>query len=331
VAEPNVSDGKWPSVLDDLFAQTVAVEYTSLTRSGIPITSPVTPYVGSNTTLDLSTGVTYPAKAERARKNPKVSLLFADPFGLEKSDSPVALVQGYAAVRDGDLQANTDRYTSESFTKLPDAMAHQPKLMLRRMTFYFVRIWVETTPIRIRWWPDRSLSVAPQEWTAPATLQIPESDPSPKGPVPPAWRGAPDQWRPLAQHAVPTLPLCDLTIVESDGFPLSIPVGAKALEGDAVTLEIGPGAPPLSSGPASLTLHGHPDSFTGQENHTFIGRFEAGEHGPRFVVDRALADWSLAGNFLARATAFLSAGKTLRKRVTTECARRDQRVPKIHL
>ncbi|MFZ0666436.1 MAG: hypothetical protein WAM97_11830 [Acidimicrobiales bacterium] len=328
--EPSEKPEKWPSVLEDLFAQTVAAEYTTLTRSGVPISAPVTPYIGPKGTLDLSTGVTYPAKAERARNNPKVSLLFADPFGLEKPDSPVALVQGYAAVRDADLQANTDRYTGESFIKLPDAMAHQPKFLLRRMTFYFVRIWVETTPVRIRWWPDRSLSVEPVEWSAPASLQIPVSDPAPKGPVPPAWRGAPDQWRPLAQRAL-TLPLCDLTTVDPDGFPVSIPVEAKALQGDAVSLAIGSGAPVLSTGPASLTLHGHPVRFTGQENHTFIGRFEATGPGPRFVVDRALADWSLPGNFLARATAFLSAGKSLRTRVKSECARRGQGVPKIHL
>jgi hypothetical protein len=321
----------WPPDLADLFEETIACEYSSLTKSRIPITVPVTPYVGSAGTLDISTGVTYPAKAERARNDPRVSLLFADPVGLTHAHAPVALVQGMAAVRDADLQANTDRYTRLSFSKLPDAMAHQPKALLRRMTFYFARIWVEVTPVRIRWWPDRSMSEPPEEWNAPPDLDIPKSDPPPAGAVPGSWRDAPADWRPLAEHALSALALADLSVVEPDGFPLTIPVRTGRLNGSAVAVEIGRGAPSISPGPACLVMHGHPDRFTGQENHTFVGRFTDDAAGPRFVFERALADWSLSGNFVNRSAAFLGAGKTLRTRVKSECARRGQAVPKVHL
>ena len=60
------------------------------------------------------------------------------------------LVQGHAAVRDADLQANTDRYARVSVEKLPASVEGQPKAILRRMVFYYARIWIEITPVRIQ-------------------------------------------------------------------------------------------------------------------------------------------------------------------------------------
>ena len=131
------------------------------------MTAPITPYLGPHQTIDLSTGLTYPAKAERARRNPRVCLLFADPLTEGRENAPVAIVQGHAAVRDADLQANTDRYVRDSTMKLPDATKGQPKFVLKRMAFYYARIWVEITPVRIRWWADRSLAGPGEEWRAP--------------------------------------------------------------------------------------------------------------------------------------------------------------------
>jgi hypothetical protein len=89
-----ISQPDWPADIDRLFSASITAEYSSLTRSGAPVTVPTTPYRGSHGTLDLSTGLTYPTKAERARRNPRVSLLFADPLGEGMEHAPVALVQG---------------------------------------------------------------------------------------------------------------------------------------------------------------------------------------------------------------------------------------------
>jgi len=58
----------WPTELLGVFEQAVTCQYASLTRTGTPVTVPTTPYVGALGTLDVSTGLTYPAKAERARR-----------------------------------------------------------------------------------------------------------------------------------------------------------------------------------------------------------------------------------------------------------------------
>ena len=59
----------WPADLLPVFERSITCEFASLTRQGTPITFPVTPYLGEDErTLDVSTGLTYPAKAERARR-----------------------------------------------------------------------------------------------------------------------------------------------------------------------------------------------------------------------------------------------------------------------
>ena len=171
----------WLEELLPLFERAITVEYASLTRAGTPVTYPVTPYVGEDgRTLDVSTGLTYPAKAERARRNPKVAILYSDPLGSGLDGAPVVLVQGMATVRDADLQANTDRYVRLAMAKLPDTYEGQPKFMLRTLAWYFARIWVQVTPTRILWWPEGRLDEPPREWTAPEGTGAPSS-PEPKG------------------------------------------------------------------------------------------------------------------------------------------------------
>jgi hypothetical protein len=329
VGSDDRSSEAWPAELTGIFEHAITCEYASLTRAGAPVTVPTTPYVGAGT-LDVSTGLTYPAKAERARRNPKVALLFADPIGAGSGETPVVLLQGHAAVRDADLQANTDRYVRLSMSKLPAASKGQPKAVLRRLAYYYARMWVEITPLRIRWWSDRDLAQEPQEWQS-ATPRLPASDPEPPGHQPPPWMSAPLRWREVAAQALADLPLADLTVVDRDGFPVCVPVTAGALAGEEVPLRVGPGAPELPAGAACLTVHGHDEHFTTQENHTLIGALVDSPDGPRLRLERALADWSLTGNRAQVAIGFLRKGRRLRPRLKAEAARRGQPVPEVRL
>jgi hypothetical protein len=322
----------WPSELDELFEKAVTAEYTSLTPSGRPVTAPVCPYVGeSRRTLDLSTGLAYPAKADRARGNPKVCLLYADPIGRRPGDLPVALVQGVGAVRDADLQANTDRYVRESALKYPATVKGVPNLMLGRLAYYFARIWVEVTPMRILWWPDRRLDAEASVWTAPPDTPRPPSDPTPTGAASPPWRRPAVDWRPVLDYALRRLTLADLSTAGADGYPVCVPVTPGPLEGDRLEVQVGDGAPPLLPGPACLTFHSHGEVFTGQENRSLVGRLVAGPQGHRFEIERALGDWSAGRNRPQVMLSFISQGPRLAPRLKAEAARRSQRVPKVRM
>ena len=320
----------WPAELVEVFERSVTVEFATLTRAGTPVTVPTTPYVGrSGATLDVSTGLTYPAKAERARRDPRVALLFADPIGSGLTRTPVALVQGLATVRDSDLQANTDRYVRCSTAKLPEATRGQPRAALRRMGWYYARIWVEVTPLHIQWWPDRDLKEPPQEWDALAGTAAPLSDPAPPGAQPRPWIVPPAAWRTVAEDALGRLPLHDLTVVGPNGFPLCLPTTGAELEGDGMRLRLGPGAPTLAAGPACLTLHAHPEQFTRQENRTLVGTVAPQGDVVHFQPERALGDWSLTGNQTRLVLGFLAKGRVLRKRLRAEATRRSQPVPRV--
>lgn len=320
----------WPTELSDLFERSVTAEFATLTRRGTPVTAPTTPYLGSTgTTLDISTGLTYPAKAERVRRDPRVCLLFADPIGTGMTDPPTVLVQGLATVRDSDLQANTDRYVRVSAEKLPEAAKGQPKFVLRRMGWYYARIWVEVTPIHIRWWTGRALEGEPQTWEAPAGAAAPLSDPAPTGSQPRPWRSQTQPWRQVAAEAISRLGLHDLTVADPNGFPLCLPLTSTELTTEGFRLRLGPGAPAKIAGPACLTMHTHGEAFTGQEDRSFVGTVMRAGAEHDFHVDRALADWSLGGGRAGVAAAFLGAGRHLAPRLRAEAKRRFQPVPTV--
>ena len=322
----------WPEVALPIFERAMTAEYTSLTRAATPITEPLTPYPGrSGRTLDVSTGLTYPAKAERARRNPRVCLLYADGVGSGLADPPVVLVQGLATVRDSDLQANTDRYVRLTLAKLSAAFDGMPSVVLRRLVWYFARIWIEITPVRIWWWDSKALDREPGEWVARRGTTAPPSDPAPPGRQPAPWLRAPADWRPAARHAAGRLEHRDMSWVGSDGFPLAVPVAVLGATERGFRLRLGCRLPAHPQGPACLTFHTHAPSFAQQENKTFLGEISTSGREAVFRVERLLADVSLTGNRLVRTLGFLATGRRLAPRLRPEAARRGQAVPSVHL
>lgn len=264
----------------------------------------------------------FPAKAEQARHNAKVGLLYADPIGEGMADAAVVLVQGHARVRDADVQANT--------AKFPAAVARVPGFVLARMGFYFERIWVEVTPVHTRWWASRELSETPREWVAPPETVFPSSDPAPRGQAPPPWRDAPPDWRPLLSRALAGSALVDLTVVEADGYPLCLPVQPGTLEGNRLSLSVGPGAPTMAAGPACLTVHSHGEVFTSQANLSLVGQFRP-DGGLAFEAERALGDWSVPANRLQAGLETMANRRKLSPRAAAEAARRGQPVPVVRV
>jgi hypothetical protein len=322
----------WPEELLPLFERAITVEYASLTRANTPVTYPLTPYIGEDgLTLDVSTGLTYPAKAERARRNPKVALLYSDPLGSGLDGAPLALVQGMATVRDSDLQANTDRYVRLSMAKLPGTYKGQPRFLLRSIAWYYARIWVQVTPMRVLWWPEGGLDEPPREWTAPEGTNAPPSDPAPPGKQPSAWTEQPSDWRAAAGQALRDLPSRDLTFVGKDGFPVCLPVTEISLEPEGVRLNVASFGDESPEGPACLSFHAHDESFSYQQNRVLVGQVAPKEDGTVILeVERLLGNWSISENKLSFMFDFMfRKGRQLRPRLKAESARRGQAVPKV--
>ncbi|GAA2904793.1 hypothetical protein GCM10010517_70900 [Streptosporangium fragile] len=297
-----------------VFERALVCAYTSLTRDERPITWPVTPYVGSRGTLDVTTGLAYPDKAERARRDPRVALLY--------TDGPVVLVQGRATVRDADLQANTDRYVRESLAKAPSALSRLPSFMFRRFTWYFARIYIEVTPERLIWWPDGDLTRQPRTWSCPATA--PASDRPPSGPRLPGRTIPPADWRPHARRARSLgTPIVSLM---SGGLPVVVPARAYTATPTGYELRL-PAGVKAADGPVCLTFHQHGPQMEWQENVVLLGTATGHDDHLTVTVERALTDWSLPAGRRRRNRSFFGHGKLLKPRLEAEAARRAQPVP----
>lgn len=325
----------WPAQIIGLFEHALTCSYASLTRAGNPITWPMTPYLHRDrSSIDVSTGVTYPAKAERARNNPRVALLFADHVGVNLVAPPIVLVHGLATVRDSDLQANTDRYVAEAMAKTPRAYRGYPWSRLMKMTWYWTRMWVEVTPVRMWWWPHGELDDEPHLWAAPDGPLMADSDPAPQGKAPPPWADVPEDWRPLAVYCLGRLEGVPHLTFARRGWPICVPVRRARAAPDGFYLRLNDGIPFDPEGPACLTWHTHAERFTGQENYAFVGTV-ARETDPkgttrwRFVVQRPLGEFILPGGRIRRTRKFLGYGKKLAPRLEAEVARRGQTVPVV--
>ncbi|MFI7027327.1 hypothetical protein ACIBK1_01305 [Microbispora rosea] len=316
----------WPAEILPVLEHTLTCEYASLTRTGAPITWPVAPYVAEDgRTVDVSTGLTYPSKAERARRDPRVALLFSDPTGSPVSGPPTVLVQGLATVRDADLQANTDLYLRRTLAKYPQSLARQPWFLVRRQVWYWARIWIEVTPLRVLWWPDGRLDAPPLRWEAAPEVTAPPSDPVPAGAGAPKWLEPPADWRPRADHAAG---LGDpvLTVVDEDGWPLPLRSSGATRVDDGFLVRIGPPGVP-ARGRACLTFHTHGADMSGQENVVLVGEATPLSDGVHVRVERALADFSLSGSRAGQVRKMVRTARALAPRLEREAARRGQPVP----
>lgn len=323
----------WPAPVIPIVARGLTCQFATLTREGRPVTWPMTPFVNDDRrSIDVSTGLTYPAKAERARRNSNVALLFSDAVGLTLEAPPTVLVLGAAAVRDSDLQANTDRYVARSFNKIPAAMRQAPWFVMRTQAWYWARIWIEVTPLRILWWQKGRLAEEPKIWCASDDVEIKASDPAPPGTSPGTWQHVEGHdWRGHAARAVGRIGNPTVTL-ESNGWPIPVPVSGLRAAPDGFVGRIPKLHPSVAGspeGPACISFQAHAEKFVGQDNAAFVGRVEADGDGFHFVVERRLGDFVLPGGPIRRTGHFLAYGRTLRRRLEGEARRRKQPVPDV--
>lgn len=306
-----------PLEVREVIRSQLVVQCATVTAAGVPIDTPTAVFTSVDlSTLDFTTGLAYPAKAERARKNPKVGLLFDS-----EADTPVVSVAGMAAVRDRQLQANLERYLAET-ALVSGKTAMSDWLISRQAVWYYARVFVCINPVHIRWWPNRAaMDELPHFWKSPTHSFQPASDPAPADPASaqPAWPQPP--WQELAGAALERHVPCHLTLLDAEGYPIPIGVReARACE-NGFRLSVPAGAP-WREGKATL-------SFQGRE--IFVGTAVAERAELHLRVARALPVFPLTADVSQVLQPRSEVRDALMQRLQLEAARRGQRIPSMPL
>ena len=303
--------GELPQPVIELLRSASVSQYVTISAAGFPIDTPVLFFPSDGLrTIDLATGLSYPAKAERARRNPKVGLLIEG-----CPDEPVIAIAGMAAVRDADLQRNVDRYLAEAAHALP----HNPDWSLaRQAVWYWTRILVEVTPVRVLWWDNLGrIDGPPHRWDAPTGMDHPASDPAPPGEAssPAKWDQPPFQ--DLARQALAKGGPGHLSVIDAEGFPVTVRPRSIVLVDDGFGLDLPHGLRWPWTGKACLT-------FGGVE--TFLG--EMGE-GNVLHVQRVLPVFPMTADMTQLWNPTEHTRDELMTRLVHETRRRDQPIPHI--
>lgn len=291
------------------FERFITTEFTTVDSRQQPITWPVTPYyTQGGATIDITTGLGYPKKADDARRNPRVALLFSDPTGSGVDAGTRVLVQGTAVVDEDDLAANRERYFAESGVKLPATKKmHPPKFLRGQLDWYYARIYVKVRPERVFVWPDGDPEVAPD--LLDSHLEEVRSGHVEEPPEPhAAATGGDVAWDSRITELGSRYDSGVLSWVGPDGFPISVRLPVT-LDTSArrIRLDTVPAGLPLTEGRACLTAHSHAPDFTWQENFQVRGDLVTEPAGDWSLVPHKLVGgFELPKSFIGRNRGFLS-------------------------
>ena len=298
-----------PQDVRDCFTRFITTEYTTIDARQQPIVWPVTPYYSDGAPcIDVTTGIGYPKKADDARRNAHVGLLFSDPTGSGIDSGVQVLVQGTAEVDERDVDANADRYFRESGEKLPATRKMHPPAPIRRMLrWYYARIYVHVRPERVLVWPDGDLAKPPEIHDA--RLEEVRSGHSEEPAEPHAEAaGGPVAWNPRMDELGSKHRTAVISWVGPDGFPLSVRLPVEVdRQARRVVLGAEPAGLPLAAGRACLVAHAHEPEFKGQENFQVRGDLVRGDGGWELIPNKLLGGMEVPQGFIGRNRAFVAA------------------------
>ena len=283
-----------PQEVRDAFERFVTCELTTVDAAKQPITWPVTPYYEQGgPTIDVTTGLGYPKKADDARAHPSVSLHFSDPTGSGVESGIKVLVQGTATIDDENLQANADRYMRESGEKLPATKRMQPPKPLRGMfNWYYARLYIKVRPERVFVWPKGQLAQEPSihdahlEEVRSGHSEEPSEQQGTLAGGSPAWD---ERMGFLGEHETGVL-----SWLGPDGFPIAVRVPYTSDRASReIRIEAEPAGIPVLEGRACLTVHRHAPDFTWQRNMQVRGDLFRSPEGLRLVPRRIVGGFEL--------------------------------------
>lgn len=314
-----------PDEVQAVFDRFVTTELTTVDQRGQPITWPVTPYYRpADPCISITTGLGYPKKANDARANPLVGLLFSDPTGSGLSNPPMVLVQGTAEVDDRDLDANRDRYERESLEKLPALKSVTPPRAVRRMlSWYYTRIYVHVRPERVYVWPGAE-SPLPEPQVFDAHMEEVRSGHSEE---PERFHAGPEggalAWHPRLGELGTSYETAVISIVSPDGFPFSVRVPVSA-DPHARRIRLGGELTgmPLQPGLACLTAHVHPAEFKWQQNFQVRGDLVFVEDHWEVIPHRVVGGFEIPSSPLAALRQNMAKMRRFRRVAKRELARR---------
>ena len=318
-----------PADIQQVFHRFVTTEFTTVDGRGQPITWPLTPYYKpGDPCIDVTTGLGYPKKANDARANQKVGLLFSDPTGSGLEDPPMILVQGTAEVDDKDLTANRERYEHELAEKLPATKEITPPGFMKRFfTWYYTRVYVHVRPERIYCWPGCDVTSEPQLWDAhmeevrsghDEERELEQRRPEGGATV---WDERIEQLGQLHKSAV-------ISFVAPDGFPFSIRIPVSVdTSNRVIKVEAEPVGVPLTPGIACLTAHDHDERFTYQRNFQVRGDLIERDGAWHVVPHKLVGGFELPpGSFTERMRINFAKVRRFRKVAKRELANREARM-----
>ncbi|HEY6397130.1 MAG TPA: hypothetical protein VIX82_06725 [Solirubrobacteraceae bacterium] len=313
-----------PPEVQSVFDRFITTELTTIDERGHPITWPVTPYYRpGDPCIDVTTGLGYPKKANDARRNPLVALLFSESTGSGISAAPMVLVQGTAQVDDSDLDANSERYVRESLEKPSATGGHHPPAAVRRLLdWYYLRIYIHVRPERVFVWADGDLSQEPELYDAhmeevrSGHFEEPEryhADPA----------GGASSWNPRLAELGTQYPMAVLSIVSPDGFPFSLRVPIRV---DAaarwIRIEGAPTEIPFAPGLACLTAHSHGESLSWMQNFQVRGDLFFAEGSWILVPHRVIGGLEIPASRLGKIRATAAMAPRFWRTAKRELARR---------
>jgi Pyridoxamine 5'-phosphate oxidase len=299
-----------PAEVEEAFRRFVTAEFTTIDSHGRPITWPVVPFY-SEGSLAVTTALGMPRKAEHARRNPRVALLFSDATGAGIERPSMILVQGTAVVDDADLDANRQRYRDDTAAK-PTGPAQPPPA--RGHDWYFTRIYIHVEPERMYVWRDGDVGARPDVYGDLSRAGAPEER-SRGGVLGPGRRIAEVGSR--YETAV-------LSLVTPDGYPFSVRVPMTAdRRGRSIAIDVEPTGAELHPGPVCVTAHDHDPELRWTRNFQVRGGLLRDEHGWVVLPHRLVGGFELPPTgSLVRAVTNIPKIRRFRKTAARERRRR---------
>lgn len=156
-----------PTEVAEVLRRFLTAEFTTMSRSGHPITWPVLPSLEEGAfRITIVTSIGLPQKALNIRRDPRVSLLYSDSTGSGLTDPPLVRLEGRATapdvvltsigqIEDRGIAAAFERDAIELLRRQPAVGIYTSNSLARKlMDWYFLRLLIVVEPTRVSWGID---------------------------------------------------------------------------------------------------------------------------------------------------------------------------------